>query len=79
MAQAPYVTIRSRGMVEGSSQTNVCANIGVGGSSSRGEADEPQFNEQSKPRSATHDISRVSYHMKEVGDFAQTLEDVCGS
>jgi hypothetical protein len=35
-----------------------------------------QFNEQSKPRSATHDVSRVSYHVKEVGDFAQTLEEV---
>ncbi|KAG6213540.1 hypothetical protein E4U34_006663 [Claviceps purpurea] len=27
------------------------------------------------PRSATHDISRTSFHVKHVGDFAQRLED----
>ncbi|KAG6107191.1 hypothetical protein E4U14_004293 [Claviceps sp. LM454 group G7] len=29
----------------------------------------------SPPRSATHDISRTSFHVKHVGDFAQRLED----
>jgi hypothetical protein len=30
-----------------------------------------------KTPSATHDISRVNYHVKHISDFAKTLEDVC--
>ncbi len=29
-------------------------------------------------RSATHDISRTSFHIKHVGQFAKSLEEVCG-
>ena len=29
-----------------------------------------------QPRSATHDISRTSFHIKHVGDFAKSLEEV---
>jgi hypothetical protein len=28
------------------------------------------------PKPATHDISRASYHVKNVGSFAQSLEEV---
>lgn len=36
------------------------------------------FNEgNGQPRSSTHDISRTSFHIKHVGDFARSLEEVC--
>lgn len=33
------------------------------------------FNNNMQPRSATHDISRTSFHVKHISDFAKTLED----
>ncbi|KAI8289476.1 hypothetical protein K4K60_008623 [Colletotrichum sp. SAR11_57] len=62
----PYVTIRSRRPYDGNSSRRVHSQAGDGqyGSSS-GDA----------PRTATHDTSRVSYHVKHLDSFVQTLED----
>ncbi|KAK2050823.1 hypothetical protein LZ31DRAFT_561796 [Colletotrichum somersetense] len=57
----PYVTIRSRRPADGNSVSSADSTYG---SSSDG-----------APRTATHDVSRVSYHVKHLGSFAQTLED----
>ncbi|KAK1978812.1 hypothetical protein LZ30DRAFT_751863 [Colletotrichum cereale] len=57
----PYVTIRSRRPADGNSVSSVDSTYG----SSSGDA----------PRTATHDVSRVSYHVKHLDSFVQTLED----
>ncbi|OHW91275.1 tyrosine-protein phosphatase non-receptor type 6 [Colletotrichum incanum] len=57
----PYVTIRSRRPADGNSVSSADSTYG----SSSGDA----------PRTATHDVSRVSYHVKHLDSFAQTLED----
>ncbi|WDK15384.1 tyrosine-protein phosphatase non-receptor type 6 [Colletotrichum graminicola] len=57
----PYVTIRSRRPADGDS--SVSSADSTYGSNSDG-----------APRTATHDVSRVSHHVKHLGSFAQTLE-----
>ncbi|TDZ18558.1 hypothetical protein Cob_v008567 [Colletotrichum orbiculare MAFF 240422] len=61
MGDQPYVTIRSRRPHDGNSMSSADSTYG----SSSGQS----------PRMATHDISRVSYHVKHLDSFAQTLED----
>ncbi|KAI0128440.1 homeobox domain-containing protein [Xylariales sp. AK1849] len=58
----PYVTIRSRRPADGLSMSSGDSTYG----SSIGDDKTP---------SATHDISRVNYHVKHLSDFAKTLED----
>ncbi|KAL7898505.1 hypothetical protein HDV63DRAFT_354201 [Trichoderma sp. SZMC 28014] len=59
--QQSYVTIRSRHPADG-------AGISNGASPGMGPRD-------AYARSATHDISRASFHVKHIGQFAQRLED----
>ncbi|KLO88384.1 uncharacterized protein LW93_5556 [Fusarium fujikuroi] len=59
----PYVTIRSRRPVEGP------------GSRSTGPPMAASSGGDYYARSATHDTSRTSYHVKHIGQFAQRLED----
>ncbi|OLN88235.1 hypothetical protein CCHL11_00515 [Colletotrichum chlorophyti] len=56
-----YVTIRSRRPADGNSLSSADSTYG----SSSGD----------QPRTATHDISRVSYHLKHLNSFVKTLED----
>ncbi|KAK9414161.1 hypothetical protein SUNI508_02260 [Seiridium unicorne] len=60
----PYVTIRSRRLTDGMS-------IGSSGDSTYGSSAGDD-----KMPAATHDTSRVNYHVKHISDFAKTLEDV---
>ncbi|GFP59440.1 hypothetical protein TASIC1_0013013600 [Trichoderma asperellum] len=60
--QQSYVTIRARQPADG-------AGISNGASPGMGPRD-------AYARSATHDISRASFHVKHIGQFAQRLEDV---
>ncbi|KND92166.1 hypothetical protein TOPH_03229 [Tolypocladium ophioglossoides CBS 100239] len=60
--QQPYVTIRSRRPADG----NGAINGEAAGTMSSGDA---------YARSATHDISRTSFHMQHIGQFARRLED----
>ncbi|KAK8055862.1 hypothetical protein PG993_001089 [Apiospora rasikravindrae] len=82
--QQPYVTLRSRRPTDGNSMSS-------GDSAVRGEVmHSVQRRNRSAPLtstqygssvgddrtpSATHDISRVSYHVKHLSDFAKSLED----
>ncbi|KAF5661671.1 hypothetical protein FHETE_8319 [Fusarium heterosporum] len=59
----PYVTIRSRRPVEGL------------GSRSNGSSMAASSGGDYYARSATHDTSRTSFHVKHIGQFAQTLEN----
>ncbi|KAG8668804.1 hypothetical protein FPOAC2_08109 [Fusarium poae] len=59
----PYVTIRSRRPVEGP------------GSRSTGPLMAASGGGDHYARSATHDTSRTSFHVKHIGQFAQRLED----
>ncbi|KAG5762639.1 hypothetical protein H9Q72_009250 [Fusarium xylarioides] len=59
----PYVTIRSRRPVEGP------------GSRSTGPPMAASSGGDYYARSATHDTSRTSFHVKHIGQFAQRLED----
>ncbi|KAK6067324.1 hypothetical protein SCUP234_11699 [Seiridium cupressi] len=59
----PYVTIRSRRLTDGMS-------IGSSGDSTYGSSAGDD-----KMPAATHDTSRVNYHVKHISDFAKTLED----
>jgi hypothetical protein len=81
----PYVTIRSRRPADGSSMSS-------GDSTVRGDRNRVKPRDGSglltsvqygssagddkTPAAATHDTSRVNYHVKHVSDFAKTLEDV---
>jgi hypothetical protein len=79
----PYVTIRSRRPTDGMS-------IGSSGDSTvRGRAKQSregtglltshQYGSSAgddKTPAATHDVSRVNYHVKHISDFAKSLEDV---
>ncbi|KAK8027580.1 rhodanese-like protein [Apiospora marii] len=83
--QPPYVTLRTRRPADGNSMSS-------GDSAVRGEVmHSVQRRNRSAPLtsaqygssvgddrtpSATHDISRVSYHVKHLSDFAKSLEDV---
>ncbi|KAK8019840.1 Tyrosine-protein phosphatase non-receptor type 6 [Apiospora arundinis] len=60
--QPPYVTLRTRRPTDGNSMSSGDSAYG----SSVGDDRTP---------SATHDISRVSYHVKHLSDFAKSLED----
>ncbi|KAK8126080.1 Tyrosine-protein phosphatase non-receptor type 6 [Apiospora kogelbergensis] len=60
--QPPYVTLRTRRPADGNSMSSGDSAYG----SSVGDDRTP---------SATHDISRVSYHVKHLSDFAKSLED----
>lgn len=62
MGDQPYVTLRTRRPTDGSG--SVSSGDSTYGSSA-GDA----------PPMATHDISRVSYHVKHLSEFAKTLED----
>ncbi|KAH8673961.1 hypothetical protein BX600DRAFT_221432 [Xylariales sp. PMI_506] len=80
----PYVTIRSRRPADGSSMSSVDST--VRGNMPRfpprnrsGLLTSVQYGssagDDGAPSAATHDISRVSYHVKHLSDFAKTLED----
>ncbi|KAK1965770.1 hypothetical protein LY78DRAFT_693200 [Colletotrichum sublineola] len=80
----PYVTIRSRRPADRDSVSS--ADSTVGARVSTHQSRRAQVNSQAgfvqygsspgnAPRTATHDISRGSYHVKHLGSFAQTLED----
>ncbi|POR35157.1 Uncharacterized protein TPAR_04650 [Tolypocladium paradoxum] len=60
--QQPYVTIRSRRPADGHGTMN-------------GESAGTMGSGDAYSRSATHDISRTSFHMKHIGQFARRLED----
>ncbi|RBR12618.1 uncharacterized protein FIESC28_08575 [Fusarium coffeatum] len=59
----PYVTIRSRRPVEGPGSRSTASPMAASGGGDY------------YARSATHDTSRTSFHMKHIGQFAQRLED----
>ncbi|KAG5665112.1 hypothetical protein KAF25_009237, partial [Fusarium avenaceum] len=59
----PYVTIRSRRPVEGPGSRSTGPPIAISGAGDY------------YARSATHDTSRTSFHVKHIGQFAQTLEN----
>ncbi|KAJ6444704.1 anaphase-promoting complex component Cut20/Apc4 [Purpureocillium lavendulum] len=61
--QQPYVTIRSRRPADANGGTHGDFSAGVNGSA------------EAHTRSATHDISRTSFHVKHISQFAQRLED----
>jgi hypothetical protein len=81
--QQPYFTIRTRKPADGNSLSSADSTVRRGdaiqlpscslsrsaqyGSSSGGDM---------VPKSATHDISRTSYHVKHISRFAHTLEEV---
>ncbi|UQC77596.1 uncharacterized protein CLUP02_03065 [Colletotrichum lupini] len=80
----PYVTIRSRRPHDGNSVSSADSTVGarVSAIQSRrvrvdSQAGHDQYGSSSgdAPRPATHDISRVSYHVKHLDSFAQTLEN----
>ncbi|CAM1502899.1 Fc.00g076750.m01.CDS01 [Cosmosporella sp. VM-42] len=58
----PYVTIRSRQPVQGPGARSADVNAGQGGG-------------ELYARSATHDTSRTSFHVKHISQFAKRLED----
>ncbi|TQN75031.1 hypothetical protein CSHISOI_00394, partial [Colletotrichum shisoi] len=80
----PYVTIRSRRPADGNSVSSADSTVGARVSTHQSrrvqvnsQAGHVQYGSSSGdvPRTATHDISRVSYHVKHLNSFAQTLED----
>ncbi|KAF6809993.1 hypothetical protein CSOJ01_06604 [Colletotrichum sojae] len=82
MSDQPYVTIRSRRPHDGNSVSSADSTVGprVSAHTSRrhhSQAGHGQYGSSSgeAPRTATHDTSRVSYHVKHLTSFAQTLED----
>ncbi|KEY67159.1 hypothetical protein S7711_03019 [Stachybotrys chartarum IBT 7711] len=62
MSDPPYVTIRSRRPADGSSMWN-------------NDSAAPSGSGDLQHRSATHDISRTSFHVKHIDQFARRLED----
>ncbi|KAK7452899.1 hypothetical protein CaCOL14_009987 [Colletotrichum acutatum] len=80
----PYVTIRSRRPHDGNSVSSADSTVGarISAIQSRrvrvdSQAGHDQYGSSSgdAPRPATHDISRVSYHIKHLDSFAHTLEN----
>ncbi|KAL2878288.1 hypothetical protein SGCOL_006540 [Colletotrichum sp. CLE4] len=80
----PYVTIRSRRPHDGNSVSSADSTVGARISSIQSrrvrvdsQTGHDQYGSSSgdTPRPATHDISRVSYHVKHLDAFAQTLEN----
>ncbi len=82
----PYVTIRSRRPAPGSSSLNAGETVRVERAAPwqegpvcvvlrRSHSVIVQNGEYTTP-SATHDISRVSFHVKHIDTFAKSLEDV---
>ncbi|KAL0930946.1 tyrosine-protein phosphatase non-receptor type 6 [Colletotrichum truncatum] len=78
----PYVTIRSRRPHDGNSVSSADSTVGARVTTQQSrrvhsQAGNGQYGSSSgdAPRTATHDISRVSYHVKHLNSFAQTLED----
>ncbi|OHE94563.1 hypothetical protein CORC01_10091 [Colletotrichum orchidophilum] len=80
----PYVTIRSRRPHDGNSVSSADSTVGARVSMIQSrrvrvdsQAGHAQYGSSSgdAPRPATHDISRVSYHVKHLDSFAQTLEN----
>ncbi|GKT46710.1 uncharacterized protein ColSpa_06891 [Colletotrichum spaethianum] len=80
----PYVTIRSRRPADGNSVGSADSTVGARVSTHQSrrvqvssQAGLAQYGSSSgdAPRTATHDVSRVSYHVKHLDSFAQTLED----
>ncbi|KZL77234.1 tyrosine-protein phosphatase non-receptor type 6 [Colletotrichum tofieldiae] len=80
----PYVTIRSRRPADGNSVSSADSTVGARVSTHQSrrvqvnsQAGLAQYGSSSgdAPRTATHDVSRVSYHVKHLDSFAQTLED----
>jgi len=91
-AQQPYYTIRTRRPADGNSMSSADSTVRdlrspLPAVAMRSQP-RPQYGSVSgdygatkpagglAPRTATHDISRVSYHVKSIGSFAQSLEDV---
>lgn len=77
----PYVTIRSRKPADGMSMSSGDSTV-RGRAKSRertGLLTSPQYGSSAgddRTPTATHDISRVDYHVRHISDFARTLEDV---
>ncbi|KAJ0352810.1 hypothetical protein COL154_003614 [Colletotrichum chrysophilum] len=80
----PYVTIRSRRPYDGNSvSSGADSTVGARVTTHQSrrvhsQAGDGQYGSSSgdAPRTATHDTSRVSYHVKHLDSFVQTLEDV---
>ncbi|KAF9875525.1 tyrosine-protein phosphatase non-receptor type 6 [Colletotrichum karsti] len=78
----PYVTIRSRRPHDGNSVSSADSTVGARVTTNQSrrvhsQAGDGQYGSSSgdAPRTATHDTSRVSYHVKHLDSFVQTLED----
>ncbi|KAJ0339714.1 hypothetical protein COL922a_004106 [Colletotrichum nupharicola] len=79
----PYVTIRSRRPYDGNSvSSGADSTVGARVTTHQSrrvhsQAGDGQYGSSSgdAPRTATHDTSRVSYHVKHLDSFVQTLED----